>query len=383
MTTEPGSADQFAAVRAHLEKHADKERAMFSIAGVRALLDAVDALSAPEAAQPGAAVAWRWRTEIFREWNLTDDKPGTREEMEAATGLNMSGIEVQPLFLAPRPAAPTDGTKTCRHGIRWPWACHECDEAAWPPSSAAPTDGDIGALVERLNVATMRTDWNNLPDDACIPAVPLLREAATALAAMSAKLADAERKSKERLDRCWRLSNRAETAEAKLADAELANTRWQELWDANVQEMSERFRAVNLSKVMAGTNVDLLERATAAEAKLAEVERERDQRLEELGRVIMACPQGMRTSPASDGVRQLRAAYEARQLQPEWRPTHQHMKRRSLYRFVGKATLQTSLQLRDMDAMVVYQAEDGSFWVRPDVEFYDGRFLTLGDGGVE
>jgi len=65
----------------------------------------------------------------------------------------------------------------------------------------------------------------------------------------------------------------------------------------------------------------------------------------------------------------------------DWKPTHQHLKRRSLYRFVGKATLQTSLSLRDMDAMVVYQAEDGSFWVRPDVEFYDGRFLALGGVG--
>lgn len=63
-----------------------------------------------------------------------------------------------------------------------------------------------------------------------------------------------------------------------------------------------------------------------------------------------------------------------------WKPTHQHLKRRSLYRFIGNATLQASISLRDMDAMVVYQAEDGSLWVRPDVEFFDGRFLTLAGG---
>lgn len=47
--------------------------------------------------------------------------------------------------------------------------------------------------------------------------------------------------------------------------------RWQNNWDANVQEMSEKFRAVNLAQVMAGTNMDLLERLTAAEAQLERV----------------------------------------------------------------------------------------------------------------
>ncbi|TJV51100.1 MAG: DUF1653 domain-containing protein [Mesorhizobium sp.] len=72
---------------------------------------------------------------------------------------------------------------------------------------------------------------------------------------------------------------------------------------------------------------------------------------------------------------------EARKA-PSWQPTHQHLKRRSLYRFVGAATLQTSIPLSDTDAMVVYQAEDGSLWVRPHTEFFDGRFLTLaGEAG--
>ena len=45
-------------------------------------------------------VAWRWRTEIFREWNLTDVKPGDQTSMECETGLNMSGLEVEPLYSA-------------------------------------------------------------------------------------------------------------------------------------------------------------------------------------------------------------------------------------------------------------------------------------------
>jgi len=45
-------ADPFEAIRAHLEKHAGKERATFSIAGVKALLDEVDSrlpLTMPDA----------------------------------------------------------------------------------------------------------------------------------------------------------------------------------------------------------------------------------------------------------------------------------------------------------------------------------------------
>jgi hypothetical protein len=56
--------------------------------------------------------------------------------------------------------------------------------------------------------------------------------------------------------------------------------------------------------------------ALATERERAEkAEKERDERLEELGRIIMACPPGMRTSPASDGVKQLRTSLaEARRL---------------------------------------------------------------------
>ncbi|TPM53233.1 hypothetical protein FJ959_22130 [Mesorhizobium sp. B2-2-4] len=56
---------------------------------------------------------------------------------------------------------------------------------------------------------------------------------------------------------------------AERDEARRENSRWQENWDANVQEMSERFRAVNVAKVMAGTNIDLLARAEKAEAALA------------------------------------------------------------------------------------------------------------------
>jgi hypothetical protein len=58
-------------------------------------------------------------------------------------------------------------------------------------------------LIERLRAATMRTDWNNIPDDACIPAIPLLREAADhieALEAENARLVNERDKMELRLD---------------------------------------------------------------------------------------------------------------------------------------------------------------------------------------
>ncbi|TIP13219.1 MAG: DUF1653 domain-containing protein [Mesorhizobium sp.] len=64
----------------------------------------------------------------------------------------------------------------------------------------------------------------------------------------------------------------------------------------------------------------------------------------------------------------------------QWKPTHRHHKGGGFYQFVGAAQLQSSIPLSDTDSMVVYQAEDGTLWVRPDVEFYDGRFLLLADG---
>jgi hypothetical protein len=45
-------------------------------------------------------------------------------------------------------------------------------------------------LIERLRGGTMAFDWSDLPDDALIPAVPLLREAADTLAAKDTALAE-------------------------------------------------------------------------------------------------------------------------------------------------------------------------------------------------
>jgi hypothetical protein len=51
-----------------------------------------------------------------------------------------------------------------------------------------------------------------------------------------------------------------------------------------------------------------------------------------------------------------------------------HRKRGTIYTVVGTATLQTSVPIGDDTALVVYQGEDGRFWARSAVEFFDGRF---------
>lgn len=52
----------------------------------------------------------------------------------------------------------------------------------------------------------------------------------------------------------------------------------------------------------------------AGEEMIKTLTEERDANLEELGRVIMACPPGYRAGPASDGVKKMRADMEARQV---------------------------------------------------------------------
>jgi hypothetical protein len=63
-------------------------------------------------------------------------------------------------------------------------------------------------------------------------------------------------------------------------------------------------------------------------------------------------------------------AAKARAL-PRWR----HVKRGSVYVEVGIAQLQLGASpLADYESMVVYRGSDRQLWVRPEVDFRDGRF---------
>lgn len=53
-----------------------------------------------------------------------------------------------------------------------------------------------------------------------------------------------------------------------------------------------------------------------------------------------------------------------------------HVKRGSFYRVLGQGNAQVSSHIKDMEPVIIYQAEEGgSLWVRPATEFYDGRFV--------
>lgn len=52
-----------------------------------------------------------------------------------------------------------------------------------------------------------------------------------------------------------------------------------------------------------------------------------------------------------------------------------HRKRQTVYREVGTAILQTGRPLTDGAKLVLYTSPDGSWYVRPESEFRDGRFV--------
>jgi len=61
-------------------------------------------------------------------------------------------------------------------------------------------------------------------------------------------------------------------------------------------------------------------------------------------------------------------------------PRVRHKKRGSTYRVLGRGELQSSSPIEEGAMLVVYRCEtDGRLWVRPAVEFDDGRFETLSD----
>lgn len=61
------------------------------------------------------------------------------------------------------------------------------------------------------------------------------------------------------------------------------------------------------------------------------------------------------------------------------KPTHRHVKRGTLYKLEGMATLQVEAgpTLMDYDRLAVYRDEQGNLWARPEGEFADGRFEPL------
>lgn len=77
---------------------------------------------------------------------------------------------------------------------------------------------------------------------------------------------------------------------------------------------------------------------------------------------------------------ELRKALEALDALPAdtsgdgWR----HKKRGTTYDIIGNGRVQCAEAVHDMAEVVIYRADvDGSLWVRPWQEFYDGRFERI------
>jgi hypothetical protein len=58
-----------------------------------------------------------------------------------------------------------------------------------------------------------------------------------------------------------------------------------------------------------------------------------------------------------------------------WQPTHRHRKG-GLYRVVARGRIEA-----DLSPVVIYEARDGTTWVRPEAEFDDGRFTAIRQHG--
>lgn len=54
-----------------------------------------------------------------------------------------------------------------------------------------------------------------------------------------------------------------------------------------------------------------------------------------------------------------------------WEPTHRHRKGGE-YRILKRGKMEA-----DLSPVVIYEAQDGTVWVRPEAEFDDGRFTLL------
>jgi len=71
---------------------------------------------------------------------------------------------------------------------------------------------------------------------------------------------------------------------------------------------------------------------------------------------------------------------EAREQAPYSHVRVRHKKRGTTYDVIATGRLQVDGDL-DMEKVTVYRGEDGQVWVRPEYEFYDGRFEILATEG--
>lgn len=124
-----------------------------------------------------------------------------------------------------------------------------------------------------------------------------------------------------------------------------------------------RRRAIQSSKSLAELFAEQMEYATVHNLRCADL------------RALLTAlkdAQARASAPDHGEVERLRAGRDAM----EWRPTHRHVKRGTDYQVIGTASLQAGEPVGEAASLVVYRDENGRLWVRPEVEFDDGRFAA-------
>ena len=54
-----------------------------------------------------------------------------------------------------------------------------------------------------------------------------------------------------------------------------------------------------------------------------------------------------------------------------------HLKRESVYQEICRGEIQTKISIPEGTIVVVYRGTDGKYWVRPEIEFEDGRYQEI------
>jgi hypothetical protein len=66
-----------------------------------------------------------------------------------------------------------------------------------------------------------------------------------------------------------------------------------------------------------------------------------------------------------------------------FKPTHRHIKTGGEYRVIGNAIAVSRGAILENEVVAVYEAADGSWFVRSRSEFFDGRFERIAPGGEQ
>lgn len=181
-----------------------------------------------------------------------------------------------------------------------PWHMKAIHESEWPDdvaSRASPTVEKVEALSDAqiIEIAVAHSNYRDGPQDVEVFTHKRIVDFARDIEARSRSTLLAERDEARTAESKFRMyhrlaqesrkvwQDRATTAERERDEArrELADLRAN--WDASIQDMSEKFRAVNIERVAELTNQDAVKWCQENAARADKAERERDEARRTIG----------------------------------------------------------------------------------------------------